>query len=589
MSIVLRNLRLISTLSGEYIPADIEIQGERIRAIMPPFTGRGEETIDCTGKYATYGFADAHFHSESTMLSLPHLAEILLKRGTTAIYINPHEVANVGGLQAMRQMLDQGQGLPLRIFIVAPCKVPTAPQLEQSGAVIGMQEVEEMLGWPETVGIGELDAFKLIELQPPAADYIACAREKGFRICGSVSGFSGTDLQQCVAAGITDDHESTTGEEALEKLRLGCCLHVREGSAEHNLDDIMGTLKNYPFGYSQICFCCDDRTASDLLYEGHIDHCIRKSIALGIDPIWAYRMGTYNTAAYYRNDDRYGLIAPGKVADLVLVDDLEAVHVTDVFFGGRQLVQNGELLQRMAGPSAVPANSVRWKRNVTGEDLAVFAEKVDCILANVVKVLPGQIRTQLIQKDLPVQEGVVLLPADREDDIQFFTLAERYKGEGRLVNAFVSGFGLQRGAIAGSISHDHHHLVSVGVNREDMAVALNRVAELGGGLTVALHGKIIDELPLPLWGLLSDEPGEETAGALKRLRAVAEKLGYCGKCDPFAALSLVSLPVIPEAGFTDRGLIDTVRQKVIPIFAGEGYARNSINVDYSTIIDKNVI
>lgn len=589
MSIVLRNLQLISTLSGEYIPADIEIQGERIRAIMPPFVGHGEETIDCTGKYATYGFADAHFHSESTMLSLPHLTEILLKRGTTAIYINPHEVANVGGLQAIREMLDQGRGLPLRIFIVAPCKVPTVPRLEESGAVIGVQEVEKMLSWPETVGIGELDAFKLIKLQQPISDYITCAQEKRFRICGSISGFSGTDLQQCVAAGITDDHESTTGEEALEKLRLGCYLHVREGSAEHNLDDIMATLKDYPYGYSQICFCCDDRTASDLLYEGHIDHCIRKSIALGVDPIWAYRMGTYNTAAYYRNEDCYGLIAPGRVADLVLVDDLEAVHVTDVFFGGKQVVKNGELQQKMSISCVLPGNSVQWRRKVTGKDLTVFTGKVDTILTNIVKVLPGQIRTQLIQKDLPVREGAVSLPLEQGEDIQFFTLAERYKGEGRLVNAFVAGFGLQEGAIAGSISHDHHHLISVGADREDMAVALNRVAELGGGLAVALRGKIIDELPLPLWGLLSNESGQGTADALKRLRSVVESIGYHGKCDPFAALSLVSLPVIPEAGFTDKGLIDTVRQKVISIFVEDDSTRGPINVDYCPRIDKNAI
>ena len=566
MSIVLRNLRVISVLTGEYIPADIEICDGKIQAIVPPFMGRGEETVDCENKYATYGFADAHFHSESTMLSLPRLAEVLLTHGTTSIYINPHEVANVGGIEAVRQMLNQGKGVPLRIFVVAPCKVPTVPKLEESGAVIGIEEVKEMFGWPETVGIGELDAFKLMAPEPPISDYIACAQKKRLKICGSINGFSGRDLQRCIAAGVTDDHESTSGGEALEKLRYGCYLHVREGSAEQNLQDIMTLLKNYPYGHSQVCFCCDDRTVSDLLSEGHIDHCVRKSIALGVDPIWAYRMGTYNTAAYYRNDNCYGIIAPGRAADIVLVDDLESVHVTDVFVAGKQVVRQGVLQQAVQPPAFQPKNSIRWERDLSARDLEVRTDRGgESALVHVVEAFPGQISTKLVRRNLPVRDGVVGRPDHQAHTIQFFTLAERYKGKKQLVNAFVSGFGLKEGAIAGSISHDHHHLVSVGANRRDMALALNRVAQLGGGLVVASNGEIADELPLPLWGLLTDRPVEEVAEDLRRLRAAVEKMGYSGGCDPFSMLSLLSLPVIPEAGFTDKGLIDTIHQRVIPV------------------------
>lgn len=561
MTRVLKNLRIMSLMTGEYIPADLLIRNSKIESILPPGTAQGENITDCSGKTAVYGFADAHFHAESTMLTLPRLAEVLLQHGTTAIYINPHEIANVGGIPALREMLNECRALPLRIYIVAPCKVPTVPLLEASGAEVGLQELREMLCWPETVGIGELDAFKLLSDEPRFRSYIEESQKRGLKICGSISGFSGAELEKCIAAGITDDHESVTGEEALEKLRLGCCVHVREGSAEHNLRSVMSVLRNYPSGYGRICFCCDDRTASDLLQEGHIDHCIRESIRQGLDPFWAYRMGSSNPAAYYHQEERFGLIAPGKIADLVLVDDVQSVHITDVFSGGMQVVRDGELIWHADACRHPSERTIVWPENLTEKDLRVPSRSGNQALVNLAEIMECQIGTRLRQTRLPVSDGTVLA----EGAVEYYSLAERYRGKKTVVNGFLSGFGLKRGAIAQSINHDNHHLVSVGKDRADMTLALNRVAEIGGGIVLALEGRIIGELQLPYWGLLTDLPAEETATQLRHLRKLAGMLGYDGASDPFSLLSLIALPVIPEAGFTDRGMIDVRNQRVIPV------------------------
>lgn len=565
MTLILKDCRILSVATGEILPGDIAIDGGVIRAILPVGEGCGDRVIDCGGKYASPGFADAHFHSESTLLSLPHLTELLLRKGTTTLYINPHEAANVGGLDAVKSLLRESTKLPMHIYVVAPCKVPTAPGLEHSGACFGLKELEEMLSWPETVGIGEIDAYKLLHPSEPYASFIKKAHEHRLAVCGSVSGLSGEQLQKCMGNGVTDDHESVTGDEALEKLRSGCFLHVREGSTEHNLAAVLNAVSGHPECFSQLCFCCDDKTAGDLMDEGHIDTCIRKAIALGIKPLWAYRMATFNTACYYGQAHSYGLIAPGRAADILLLDDLEQVHITDMFFAGRQVMADGELLWKPDAEQALPEsqNTIRWPRPLIEKDLSVLCQQEKLALAHVVRVIPGQIVNKLETAQLPVREGVVC--CDPKRDIQYFTLAERYHGRSETVNAFVGGFGLRQGALAASVSHDHHHLVSVGVCHTDMAFALNHIAQMGGGLAVVCDGKVLAQLPLPIWGLLSESDAAETVDICQKLRQAAAQLGWSAKEDPFSVLSLLSLPVIPDAGFTDMGLINTRSQMVMDV------------------------
>ncbi|MBP3736760.1 MAG: adenine deaminase [Lachnospiraceae bacterium] len=571
MHLILQNCKIIDPVTSSVTPGDIVIKDGKILSLRDPGAAKdiaGSEIIDCSGKYASPGFADAHFHSESTMLSLGSLAEVLIRRGTTALYINPHEVANVAGIDGVRTLLRDSASIPLHIFLIAPCKVPTAPKLEKSGAAFGPPELEEMLSWPDTVGIGEIDAHKLLHPSEPYTGFIEKAKQHKLAVCGSINGFRGRELQTCFASGITDDHESVSGAEALEKLRYGAYLHVREGSTEQNLTDILAVLRDHPGCFSRICFCCDDKMPGDLLHVGHIDNNIRKAVEAGIDPVAAIGMATCNTAAYYGQEDRFGHLSPGREADIVLMDEIDPLHVTDVFFAGRQVLRNGELIWHAPKSSSLPDSvyrSIHINRRLSVGEMLIPCASGERAHARIVQITPGQIVNRILTEELPVKDGMVR--ADNGRNIQHFALVERYQGEGKVLPAFVKGYGITRGAFAASVSHDHHHLVCVGVDPVDMAAALNRIIELGGGMTVAAGGVIQAELPLPIWGLLSSLSAEETARRELELNRAVETLGcsFAQKVSPFAVLSLMSLPVIGEAGFTDQGLIDVRAQKIMPV------------------------
>lgn len=568
MKTVLKNCRIVDPICGMLRNGDIVIENGIICHLTAVGAGQGEQIIDCKGKYACAGFQDAHFHSESTMLSLAALAEILIRRGTTSIYINPHEVANVAGLEGVRALLDQAEALPLRVFLVAPCKVPTAPSIESSGAFFGQDELLEMLSWDSTVGIGEIDAHKLLRPREPYTTFIQTALQRGLTVCGSINGFRGESLQTCFAAGITDDHESVSGEEALEKMQYGAYLHLREGSTEQNLEEILTVLKEYPACLPRVCFCCDDKTPSDLVAVGHIDNNIRKAICLGIDPVTAIGMATFNTANYYGKTDRFGLLAPGRCADIVLMDDLSDVHVTDVFIGGEHILIDGEMQWSAPDAPPLPENArhtIHVHRKLSAEEMYISYEKNDVAVVRTVRITPGQITTKICEEQLPVIDGTIRVDVNR--DIQHFALVDRYQGNGDVIAAFVQGFGIRRGAFATSVSHDHHHLVCVGTNPEDMAFALNRVISLGGGMVVVDREEVVAELPLPLWGLLSTLTAEETIAAEQRVNRAVRALGcsFADRISPLAVLSLMSLPVIGEAGFSNRGLVDVKLQQIIPV------------------------
>jgi adenine deaminase len=446
--------------------------------------------------------------------------------------------------------------------------VPTLPTLETSGAAFGTKELEQMLSWPETVAIGELDAYKVMAPKEPYRSFIKMAEEKKLCICGSINGFSGAQLQNCYSNGITDDHESVSAGEILEKLHYGSFIHVREGSTEHNLTDIITVAMQYPACYSQLCFCCDDKTPEDLYKNGHIDHNIRKAISLGLDTIWAYRMATYNTAVYYKQNQRFGLIAPGRRADIVLLDDLKTVSISDVFFNGQQVLKEKQILWWANKALPLPKSvykTINVKRRLQKEDMLLVSDKTGRTKVRVVTIKPGQITTAIEEKFLPVVNGTIR--ADTEKNVQHFSLVERYQGKGKVVNAFVGGFGIIKGAFGSSVSHDHHHLVCVGVNPADMTAALNHIVEIGGGMVVVENGCITAELPLPLWGLLSEMNMEDTVAADIRVNQAVAALGcdFIAEASPFMVLSLMSLPVIPQAGFTDQGLIDTKNQRVLEV------------------------
>ncbi len=565
---VFRNCRLVNVVSGEIYPADIVTADDKIYAVAGPGEGRGEEILDCTGLFAAPGFIDAHFHPESTFLALPELARILAGRGTTAIFANPHEIANVLGLDGIARLLADSEEAPLHTYVLAPCKVPTAPGLETSAAEFGMGEIEEMMSWPNVVGVGEIDAFKLLKPNPKFAATITVARSRGLKVCGSINGFMGDALNTIVRGGITDDHEATSGEEALAKLRLGCTLFVREGSTERNLADILPFLVRHCRFQDQICFCTDDKHPDDLLREGHIDHNIRKAIALGIEPVLAYRMATFNTARHYGLERRIGALTPGSQADIILLRDLEKVEISAVYFGGRPVVGDAAAVNGDA-VGTIPQfgrNTVKVKARLIPADLKVSAPVGEGHVAvRAAEIVPNQIVTKMVTLRLPVAGGEVF--CDPAGNINKFILVERHRSSGQITKGFFKGFGLNRGALASSVAHDHHHLVAVGANEADMATALNQIIEWGGGLVAVADGHVLAGLPLPIAGLISDQPAAYVISRLEELNQAAARLG-CPLASPFATLSLVSLPVIPEVGFTDQGMIDVLRQQVVEVVIG---------------------
>jgi adenine deaminase len=563
--LVLKSCQLLNVLTGEIYEIDIVIADGKIVGLTDKGKGQGSEIIDCSGLFAVPGFIDAHFHTESTLLDLPELAKVLLQRGTTAIFVNPHEIANVLGVEGVKLLLKDAANLPLHVYVLAPCKVPTVPGLETSGAAIDVAEIKEMLTWPEVVGIGEIDAFKLLKPNPKFTEMIELAKNKNLSVCGSINRFRGEALSRCIAAGITDDHESVLAEEALEKLRLGATVFVREGSSERNLAELLTGLKDKLDFFDNLCFCTDDKHPDELLAEGHIDYCVKKAISLGIKPSLAYRLASFNAAKHYNLQQKIGTIAPGRQADIVLLSDLENVTIEKVIFNGELVVEQKKILW---SPSNLVNNrwgrgTIKVKQPIKADDVKVIMNREkDCCTVKAAKLIPNQIITEIIDVELAVKDKQVQI--DLKQDIAKFILVERHNASGKIVKGFVKGFGLKKGALASSVAHDHHHLVALGVDDGDIALALNSLIKMEGGLVVILDGRILASLPLPIAGLLSDLELEEVLEKLLDLNKAAQELGITLE-SPFSVLSLLSLPVIPEAGFTDLGMIDVLQQKVIDV------------------------
>jgi adenine deaminase len=562
--LVLQNSQLLNVLTGEVYEADIIISNGIITGITKRGQGIGKKIVDFTGLFAVPGFIDAHFHTESTLLSLPELTKVLLQRGTTTIFVNPHEIANVLGLKGIKMLLQDAINLPIRIYVIAPCKVPTVPGLEVTGANFGIEEIEEMLSWPEVVGIGEIDAFKLLKPQPKYTAMIELAKSRTLSICGSINGFSGNALSKCLFSGITDDHESISAEEALEKLRLGATVFIREGSTERNLEEIICSVKDKIRFFDKFCFCTDDKHPDELLEEGHIDYCIKKAISLGIEIPLAYRMASFNTASHFKMQHKIGLIAPGRQADIVLLSDLENVAINKVLFNGKIVVDERKIVYSYTKlrENNWGRNTVNVKRPLKVDDVKVAVEdNADYCNVRAAKIVPDQIITKLVSIKLPVSNKQVEL--DLDQDINKFILVERHNATGKIVKGFIQGFGLKKGAIASSVAHDHHNLIALGVEDEDIVMAINSLITMEGGLVAVCKGKILASLPLPIAGLVSDLSLDEVLQRLLELQVATEELGNTLPQSPFAILSLMTLPVIPEVGFTDQGMIDVYKQKVI--------------------------
>jgi adenine deaminase len=552
VDLLLKNARLVNVLAGEIHSVSIAVHRDRV-------VGFGDydakESIDLQDAYVAPGLIDGHLHLESSMLAIPEFARNVTPLGTTTVVADPHEIANVFGLDGIRYMLQSSEGLPLRVFLMFPSCVPATP-FETSGAELNHEDMRVLKNHPRILGLAEVMNFPGVFLGDP--EVLAKINEfRGRVIDGHAPGLGGKELCAYTAAGIGSDHECTTMEEAREKLRMGMRIMIREGSAAKNLDALFPLVNE--FNSRNCFFVTDDMEPREILEEGHINRLVKRAVTKGMDPVRAFQMATINPATYFRLGGM-GAIAPGYVADLIVFDDLRAMNISRVYRSGRLVAQEGELVvPSVPGEVAALPQSVHvnWDKV---KDLSIAAEG-DSV--NVMRVVPGQIVTQRVVERAPVADGKVVADIDR--DILKIAVIERHRETGNYAVGLISGFGLEHGAIANTVAHDSHNIVVVGTNDEDMLAAAKQVASLGGGMTVVRNGEISASLPLPIAGLMSDRPVTEVKDGLESVVNAARELG-CKLDAPFATLSFMALTPIPELKITDLGLFDSVDFKFVSLF-----------------------
>jgi adenine deaminase len=553
VDLLLRNGNLVNVFAGTIHRADVAVHDGIV-------VGFGEyeavETVDLQGRYLAPGFIDGHLHLESSMLSIPEFARNVVPWGTTSVVADPHEIANVLGIDGIQYMLDTSAGTDLKVFLMFPSCVPATP-FETSGADLTHKDMEPFRDNPRILGLAEMMNYPGVLFEDPEI----LAKIKVFQgkvLDGHAPGLSGKELCAYVAAGIRSDHECTSLAEAVEKLRTGMAIMIREGSAAKNLDTLFPLLQEHD---SRNCFfVTDDLEPSDILQKGHINSLVKTAIHKGLEPIRAIQMATINPATYFRLRG-LGAVLPGYSADLLVLDDLQKVTVDRVYVKGRLVASEGKMVVSEPTATAVevrPSMDVDWTK---AADLSIKAEGTR---VNIMGVVPGQIFTKRIVDDAPIVDGSVV--ADPSRDILKIAVIERHRGSGSHSVALIRGFGLKSGAISGSVAHDSHNIIVIGTNDADMLAAAHETARMGGGMTVIEGGKVLAALPLPIAGLMSDRPIAEVAHNLEALDKAAHGLG-CTLENPFATLSFMALTPIPELKITDQGLFDSANFKFTSLFA----------------------
>ena len=555
--LLLKNARLVNVLSGEVHPANIAVWQGRV-------VGWGDyqarQVVDLGGKYVCPGFIDAHVHLESSMVQPSEFARAVVPHGTTAVVCDPHEIANVLGLAGVRYILDASEGLPLHVYVMAPSCVP-ATHMETAGAELTAADIEQLWAHERVIGLAEMMNFPGVLFRVP--DVLAKLQSAGQRpIDGHAPGLSGLDLNAYVAAGVRSDHECTEVAEAREKLRRGMHILIREGTTARNLHPLLPLVTP---SNARLChFCTDDRHPDTLLSEGHIDDVVRKAIAWGLDPVTAIQMASLNTAEHFRLRN-VGAVAPGYRADLLVLDDLETVRVSQVYAAGELVAEAGRFLPSRADQLAVPIQpSVHV--DVAALDFTIPAGRGAAHVApvaHVIGAIPGQVVTEHLRLMPTTEDGCVV--SDPARDLLKIAVVERHHASGNVGLGLVTGVGLKRGAIASSVAHDSHNIVVIGASDDEMRAAVVAVAEMGGGQVAVVDGQVQAACPLPIAGLMSDRPLEEVRDQVAALTEAAHALG-CTLPDPLMTMSFLALPVIPALKLTDKGLVDVEKFDFVPLF-----------------------
>lgn len=561
MKLLLKNAQVVNVFTDRLEASNILIDGEKIIGVGEYVDSDADTVRDLSGKIVCPGFIDGHIHIESTMLTPPELARVCLPCGTTAIVADPHEIANVCGLSGIAYMLESSENLPLSVYIMLPSCVPSTP-FDETGAVLEAEELHVLYGHPRVLGLGEMMNYPgVLADDPKIMRKISEAHRLGKLVNGHAPLLSGRGLDKYIAAGISDDHECSTIDEAMERISKGQHVMIRQGTAAKNLDALL-PLFDEP--WSRRCMLVtDDRHPADLISEGHIDNIIRRAVKAGKSPFTAIRMASLQTAEYFGMKGM-GAVAPGYRADLLVLDDLETVKVHDVYCGGVLAVSEGKVHD--FEKSEIRSDIRKTVRNsfyldeLSSEDFYIKSEGRKC---RVIKIRPGQLLTDewMTEVALDKENGV-----DLARDILKLAVIERHLNTGHKGLGFISGIGLKKGAIASSVAHDAHNLIVIGTNDKDMAVAANRIRSLGGGNVVVSEGEILAEMPLPEAGLMSDLSASEVAAQNEEVRHAVHKLGASDNIEPFMNMAFLSLPVIPSLKMTTLGPVDVNSQRIVPLF-----------------------
>lgn len=582
-TVLLRGGRVLNVFTGAVEPGSVLLAGRLIAGTGPEFdAAAADQVVDLDGATVAPGLIDGHLHLESSLVAPREYARAVVPRGVTGLVADPHEIANVAGVAGVRELLAATDALPLEVFAAAPSCVPASP-LETAGATLGPADVERLLDDPRVVAVGELMDFPAVVAGEAGALRKAWAGETHDKpVDGHAPGLGGRRLAAYAAAGVGSDHESITREEAAERLRLGMTVMIREGSAARNLDAILPLVT--PANAHRFCLVTDDVHPHELLRQGGVDHLVRRAIAGGLEPVIAVQLASIYPARHF-GLRRRGAVAPGYLAHLVVLRDVAAFAAAHVYFAGREVARDGRLTEEIppvhmgmrdtlrlppltsksfALPVSPAAGTPAERGGAAGTARPTgTAGAGDAVEVRAIELIPGQIVTRGIRVRAPVENGKVC--GDPRADLVKLAVIERHGRSGRVGLGLLRGLGLARGAIAATVAHDAHNLIVAGVNDRDMLMAARALAEVGGGFCAVRDGEVVERLPLPIAGLISDLPLEDVAAALDRLHAAARSLGVTVE-SPFMALSFLALAVIPELKLTDHGLVDVAAGRVVDPF-----------------------
>lgn len=545
--LVLKNATYVNVFCNELSHGDIAVAGGLIAGMGEHYEGAVE--IDMGGKLVLPGFVDAHIHLESALVSPKEFANAVIPHGTTTVITDPHEIANVMGTDGIEYMLQATEDLPVDVRFMLPSCVPATP-LDESGAVLDYRAIDSFYEHNRVEGLAEMMNYVgVANADEQVLEKIVAAQAHHKKIDGHAPGLSGNDLNAYIAAGVYSDHECSTVEDAIAKLGRGQYIMIREGTAARNLDALLPLLTLQYYTYCM--FCTDDKHPNDLLEKGHIDYIVRRAIKSGVDPIIAVKCASHHAARYFLLNNR-GAIAPGFLADFVIIDNFDDFNILEVYKKGK-LMFDGKTVTPFEAPEIDPHLVKRSHETFHVAHL----EATDFIESRPRAVL-GMVPGEIVTTDAGYAEKISV-----EDDILKIAVIERHKNTHHIGIGYIKGYGLKSGAVATSISHDSHNIIVVGANEEDMAAAINRVVELGGGIVVMDDGKVLGELQLQIAGIMSEAPLIEVNEALENAKEQAFKLGVSRGVDPFMTLSFMALTVIPTLRLTTRGVFDVINQRYV--------------------------